>query len=127
MGKDILRLKKGLLTLLHNHPFPGNVRELKTYIYDAVAQCHTQELTEDAVKERLFCERENLAEPSPSQDRFTLSSFFGHFPTLAELTEYAVNSALESADYNQSRAAGMLGISKQALNKRLQKRKKTAQ
>ena len=60
---------------------------------------------------------------SATSDALTLASFFGHFPTLAELTEYAIDSALEKANYNQSKAAGLLGISKQALSKRLQKRK----
>ena len=124
MGKEILTVKKELLTLLENHPFPGNVRELKTYVYDAVAQCHTAQLSEDAVKDRIFSERgEVTASFSATSDALTLASFFGHFPTLAELTEYAIDSALEKANYNQSKAAGLLGISKQALSKRLQKRK----
>ncbi|GAB6145272.1 sigma-54-dependent transcriptional regulator [Desulfocicer niacini] len=124
MGKEILTVEKELLTLLENHPFPGNVRELKTYVYDAVAQCHTGQLSEDTVKDRISSERGEIAASfSASSDGFTLASFFGHFPTLAELTEYAIDSALESANYNQSKAAVLLGISKQALSKRLQKRK----
>ncbi len=126
MGKEIPIMGKGLLALLEKHLFPGNVRELKTYIYDAVAQCRTPQLTEDAVKERLFSERETVTGSFSGRERFTLTSLFGHFPTLVELTEYAVDMALENAGYNQSKAAGMLGISKQALSKRLQKRKNSA-
>jgi transcriptional regulator with PAS, ATPase and Fis domain len=47
---------------------------------------------------------------------------FGHFPTLSELSDYAVQKALEAADYNQSKAAKALGISKQALSQRLKRR-----
>ncbi|BBO84948.1 hypothetical protein DSCO28_55140 [Desulfosarcina ovata subsp. sediminis] len=41
----------------------------------------------------------------------------------SELSEYAVDKALETAGNNQSEAARTLGISKQALNKRLKKGK----
>jgi len=41
---------------------------------------------------------------------------------LEELMEYAVNEALAHSDNNQSQAASLLGLSRQALNKRLRKR-----
>jgi DNA-binding protein Fis len=49
----------------------------------------------------------------------------GEFPTLAALNEYAIDQALERTDNNQSQAARLLGISKQALSKRLKKREKS--
>ena len=42
--------------------------------------------------------------------------------SLKELIEYATSEALASSDNNQSQAARLLGISRQALNKRLRKR-----
>ena len=59
-------------------------------------------------------------------DPVSLESIFGQFPTLTELTEYAVDKALEAANNNQSAAAKALGISKQALSKRLKKRSRLA-
>ncbi|HBG20553.1 MAG TPA: sigma-54-dependent Fis family transcriptional regulator, partial [Desulfobulbaceae bacterium] len=52
----------------------------------------------------------------------SLTAIFGRFPTLEELTEYAVGEALANAENNQSQAARLLGISRQALNKRLKKK-----
>jgi DNA-binding NtrC family response regulator len=124
MGKGITTVEKELLNLLETHPFPGNVRELKTYIYDAVAQCDTPELTAHAVRERLSGSGAGEMDAASGTARVSLASLFGHFPTLSEVTEYAVDRALETTDFNQSQAAALLGISKQALNKRLQKRKK---
>lgn len=124
MGKNISTISQTLLTLFSRLSFPGNVRELKTYIYDAVAQCHSEELSEHAVMERLNQERikagpERFQEPAGS-----LETIFGYFPTLAELTEYAIAHSLKAAANNQTQAAKSLGISKQALSKRLKNRKK---
>jgi DNA-binding NtrC family response regulator len=44
-------------------------------------------------------------------------------PTLDEAEEALVQEALRRADGNQGVAAGLLGLSRQALNKRLMRRK----
>ncbi len=112
------------LELLLNHPFPGNIRELKTYLFDAVARCGDGVLGDDLLAERL-----GGAAPVPAAAPATekaaapgLEELFGHFPTLEELSAYAVGQALAASGNNQSQAARLLGISKQALNKRLKKR-----
>ncbi|MBF0378321.1 MAG: sigma-54-dependent Fis family transcriptional regulator [Desulfamplus sp.] len=125
MGKKITSVSKELLNLLSAHQYPGNVRELKTYIYDAVAQCDSQELSEHHIKERLNQERHDLSQKKHdiktilNSNSNGLEKIFGHFPTLEELTKYAINMALQNSNNNQSHAARRLGISKQALNKRL--------
>jgi DNA-binding NtrC family response regulator len=123
MGQTITAISRRLLDCLAPLPFPGNVRELKTYMFDAVAQCRTGELTEHDIMERLDLVQHTVQRPSGSSRPATLEAIFGRFPTLSELTEYAVDKALEAAGNNQSEAARALGISKQALNKRLKKRK----
>ena len=124
MGKKIVSVDKRLVDLLSSLPFPGNVRELKTYVYDAVAQCRSDELGETDIGNRLLRSRPPRPEgSSPSAPENSLEALFGHFPTLAELSAYAVENALEAADNNQTKAAKALGISKQALSKRLKRRK----
>jgi DNA-binding protein Fis len=44
---------------------------------------------------------------------------FGHFPTFKETEAYLIADALKRAEGNQGIAASMLGISRQALNRRL--------
>jgi DNA-binding protein Fis len=51
-----------------------------------------------------------------------LETVFGKIPTLESLVVFAIDQALEYTGNNQSQAAKLLGISKQALNKRLKKR-----
>ena len=109
-------------------PFPGNVRELKTYIFDAVAQCRKDELSEHAVLDRLNHEWTGHSPKTTGLDTMRpgaidLETIFGHFPTLSELTHYAIETSLKKSDNNQNKAAKTLGISKQALSKRLKKRK----
>ena len=111
------------LERLMRHPFPGNVRELRTYLFDAVARCEGGEIGESLVAERL-----SGTAPLPpaavgaEADGGALEGIFGRFPTLEELGAYAVEQALAAAGDNQSQAARLLGISRQALHKRLKKR-----
>jgi len=139
MGKEIRSVSPGLLTLLQEHPYPGNVRELKSYIYDAVAQCDSQELSEEPICERLRQGMRYLPEkmklPASMGGDGTVDSsmalngsnplenIFGHFPTLEELTRYVIDMAMKKANNNQSHAARSLGISKQAMSKRLLKKR----
>jgi len=123
MGKPIETVHKSLLDILSTLQFPGNVRELKAYIYDAVAQCTSTQLTEHDIMDRLNPLQNLGSNGSPGKESDCLERIFGRFPTLSELTEYAIDRAMEAAGNNQSKAAVALGISRQALNKRLKKRK----
>lgn len=138
MGKAIFRISDRALHALEGYPFPGNVRELKSYIYDAVARCDSDTLSEAIIMERLNLVASTPWEGGPpmaphgtdgSSFRGTpetkpiIEQLMGRFPSLSEMTEYVVAAALERTDGNQSQAAGLLGISKQALSKRLQKRR----
>jgi DNA-binding NtrC family response regulator len=57
------------------------------------------------------------------KDRGALSLVINRLPTLKEAEEALINEALASADGNQGIAAGILGVSRQALNKRLSRGK----
>ena len=108
------------MNLLLHHPFWGNIRELKTYIVDAVARCDSGRIEEELISDRLIGQVSTAHETASGAS--SLTSLFGRFPSLEELMEYAVNEALAHSDNNQSQAARLLGLSRQALNKRLRKR-----
>nr|WP_319490816.1 sigma-54 dependent transcriptional regulator [uncultured Desulfobacter sp.] len=128
MGKPVVETGQQLSAVLEAHAFPGNIRELKTYIYDAVAQSTGTSLSVDAILDRLAdvstVSRAPMVGAAPNRDT-VLEDLMGGFPTLAALTEYAIDQALERTDNNQSQAARLLGISKQALSKRLKNRDKS--
>jgi DNA-binding NtrC family response regulator len=128
MGKPVVNTGEQLAAVLSAHPFPGNIRELKTYIYDAVAQSTDTSLNVDTILDRLTdvstVSKSQAVNTAPTRD-ITLEDLMGGFPTLTALTEYAIDQALERTNNNQSQAAMLLGISKQALSKRLKKRDKS--
>ena len=120
MNKEVPIIDQKALNLLQKHPFWGNVRELKAYISDAVARSDQGRINENHLSERLA--GSVTVETSTPGSKNPLENFFGHFPTLDELTEFAIDSALNVTENNQSQASQLLGISRQALNKRLKKK-----
>lgn len=109
---------KELLTLLEAYPFPGNVRELEGMIFDAVSQHRGGVLSTASFREKI--------QPSPPQTLRPVEPregqrllFTDAFPTLAEAERLVIAEALARAGGNQTIAAQLLGLSRQALNKRL--------
>jgi len=121
MAKEPPQVGRQALQLLMTHPFYGNIRELKSYLYDAVARCRGDEVSAAVIAERLAGDSTagTLVVDAPGSE--PLVKIFGQFPNLEELVEYAITQALEATANNQSQAAKLLGISKQALHKRLKK------
>lgn len=119
MNRKAPLVSREAMHLLLRHPFYGNIRELKTYLFDAVARCGGAEISQELIAERLGdslqATRTELLEDN------SLEKLFGHFPTLEKLTNYAIEEALKITSHNQSQAARLLGLSKQALHKRLKK------
>jgi DNA-binding NtrC family response regulator len=107
-----------VLDLLATHHFPGNVRELRSMVYDSVSRQSSPTLSLTDFKAGI--QRETPQEPGESTP--ALLSFSDRLPTLDQAAELLIDEALKRASGNQSIAAGMLGISHQALNKRLHQR-----
>jgi two-component system, NtrC family, nitrogen regulation response regulator GlnG len=114
-----------LYRLLQSYAFPGNVRELEAMIFDAVARHQGGLLSLQSFKAAIAAgppvdeggTEPAALPPSPS------TLFPDRLPTLREAQEALVAEALRRADGNQGLAAGMLGVSRQALNKRLTRRR----
>ncbi|CAD6877049.1 sigma-54-dependent transcriptional regulator [Methylomonas fluvii] len=123
LGKPALSVPPALFQWLHNYAFPGNIRELEGMAFDAVARSQGAVLSLQSFKEA-------IAEHMPSSGEEDLASanlassgnFPARLPTLKEAEESLISEALKRAQGNQGVAAGLLGISRQALNKRLIRR-----
>lgn len=124
LGKPVPRLPPQLFTLLRNYSFPGNVRELESMVYDALSKNTSHTLSLGVFRDRILQEGSQEALMDAGQEANPREfSFPDRLPTLKEMDELLVNEALSRAGNNQSIAAGMLGISQQALSKRLKKAK----
>lgn len=106
-----------LLILLENYHFPGNVRELRSMVFDAVAR-HKSGPILSAKKFRKAVKAQKSVEfPSASAKTKTKSS--GHFLSLKEAERLHIEEAMRRSNGNQGVAAALLGISRPALNRRL--------
>ena len=116
-AKDMKKKKPAvpaeLVKLLKAYSFPGNVRELQGMIVDAVSSHSAKIMSMDSFKAAIGG---NV--PAPAENAETIK-FGKDLPTLKQAEEALINEALGRADNNQSIAAGMLGITRQALNSRL--------
>ena len=114
----------GLYQLLNTYAFPGNVRELEAMVFDAVARHQGGSLALQAFKDAIGAARPLLVgEPCSAAALPTQSAWDAEpLPTLKEAEEALIAAALRHADGNQGVAAGLLGVSRQALNKRLRRR-----
>ena len=112
-----------LLTLLSLYDFPGNVRELRALVFNAVAQHRGGTvLAMDSFRQVIRREQNDLG---AGDGRVELGAgpalaILGSFPTLKQADLFLVEEAMRRANNNQGIAATLLGISRQSLNRRLQ-------
>ncbi|MBI5576761.1 MAG: sigma-54-dependent Fis family transcriptional regulator [Deltaproteobacteria bacterium] len=121
MRKRAPSIPQELFLLLSTYSFPGNVRELKTMVANAVAQHTTGVLSIESFRKKIEEERAHagsspLPVPGNGNVPFPIPE---RFPTLKDTERYLIAEALERSGNNQGVAASLLGISRQALNKRL--------
>jgi DNA-binding NtrC family response regulator len=114
-----------LQSLLGTYPFPGNVRELRALVFDAVSRHSSGTLSMTTFKTALQ-ERSTTAGMSALASGTIGApavSFGPLLPTIQETVALLVDEALRRANGKLAIAAGLLGISRPALSKRLINRK----
>jgi DNA-binding NtrC family response regulator len=110
--------------LLQTYTFSGNVRELEAMVFDAVARHQGGLLSLQSFKTAIATGPSAAEDGTEPATLMSLSTLFpDRLPTLSEAQEALIAEALRRADGHQALAAGMLGVSRQALNKRLMRRK----
>ena len=114
-----------LITLLSLHDFPGNVREMKALIFDAVARHGSGVLSMERFKEHIGTRPSPTCTSSPLAKIVVdgMQETLERLPTVREVENYLVDEAMKRANGNQGIAATILGFTRQTLNKRLRKEK----
>jgi len=118
--KDVPALPGRLLSLLRSYSYPGNIRELRSMIFDAVSRHKTGQLCLNSFELALGTGGE-LAHQQSDEDLLAIGS---RFPTLKQATEILIDEALTRSGGNQAKAAKLLGISPPALSRRLSRESK---
>jgi Response regulator containing CheY-like receiver, AAA-type ATPase, and DNA-binding domains len=116
--------------VLQGYQFPGNVRELESLVHDAVTGARGGELDLEALKRRIGAGQEPAQDGEETAQVEGLPPFFraivkGAIPTMNEAERELAELALERSDGNMSRAAQILGISRQTLYNKLKKETQT--
>ena len=124
-GKKKPTFPQELFTLLSTYSFPGNIRELQSMVFDAVGTHKSRIMSLNVFKKHI--KPNSDIKPSLKLDQITENIVFGNeLPTLKEIQTVLVNEALKRTNNNQSIAAKMLGVTRQALNKRIMQEKKAS-
>ncbi len=127
-GKKAPTTPKELITLLSTYSFPGNIRELRAMIFNAVSLHKSHILSLDSFKEKISYTASDDDSIAPEAKPFmgvfetaTQTTFPERLPNLEEIGSQVVNEAMRRSNGKQTLAATMIGISRQALAKRLKK------
>ncbi|UCF95895.1 MAG: sigma-54-dependent Fis family transcriptional regulator [Spirochaetaceae bacterium] len=114
-GKSLPEVPRGLYALLRRYRFPGNVRELRSMIFDAVSRHKTGELSLHSFEQALG----TSVPVAPQSEDENFLAIGDRFPTLKQATDFLIEEALCRSGGNQAKAAKLLGISPPALSRRL--------
>jgi transcriptional regulator with PAS, ATPase and Fis domain len=119
-NKDKPNISEQLLRRLKTYFFPGNIRELRSIIFDAVSRNQSPSLSIKLIEPKL---QDQEPEYADSRKSITGSPvvFPNTLPTLQQLSELLIQEVLKRTNNNQTKAAEIIGISQSALSRRLQK------
>lgn len=115
-----------LFSLLMGYDFPGNIRELRGVVFDAVAQHESRMISMQSFRKIIDHSRVattsatiTVSEDNKKALTSPMIQYTEKCPTLKEAEWSVIHEALRRANNNQGVAAILLGISRQALNRRL--------
>jgi DNA-binding NtrC family response regulator len=115
LGKTPPVVPEELYNLLAAYHFPGNVRELRAMVHDAVSRHRQGRLALAAFREVMGSEPPDPAAVAPGDE----VRFPERLPTLDEIQNLLVLEAMRRSGHNQTTAAGLLGITQPSLSRRL--------
>ena len=116
LKKPVRRISDNVMNLLKVYKFPGNVRELRNIIEQAIILCESDILTisEFPLLQKLSNE---LSSETSSADWQTFTPRFD----LPEIEKQIIRAALEKSNYNKTLAAKLLNLSWTTLDRRIKK------
>jgi DNA-binding NtrC family response regulator len=114
LGKQVKPVAREAMEVMIAYDWPGNVRELKNVIERAMLLDAEDEILVEHLPQELRGARESVG---TSASASLLDSFFPM--TLREMEKIQIEKTLEQTSGNKSKAASLLGISRQTLREKL--------
>ena len=113
-GKKRLSIRPEIYPLLENYAFPGNIRELKAMVFDAVSRQPGRVLGVKVFMEIMNdCDNNGIPDESVTKAKVT---FGPRLPSVKEVRLRLAAEALNRTDGNISLAARLIGLSRQSLS-----------
>lgn len=127
LNKDKPIIAPEHLALFKMYHFPGNIRELESMIFDAVSRHKQGVLSMESFKTKIGSQDPAGPEDETGDGQEDPLPFMNLLPTLNQLPllkdaeQLLIAEALNRSGGNQTMAAQLLGLSRQALNNRLRR------
>jgi PAS domain S-box-containing protein len=109
-GRRITGCSERVLSALMRYPFPGNIRELENAIEHAFVICIDATIQMDDLPQHILSHLAEAGQSAPSAK-----------PPLADAEIQAIVSCLERNEYNRTRTAAELGISRNTLWRKMKR------
>jgi len=106
-----------IYVLLNAYHFPGNIRELRSLVYDAVSKHRSGVMSLDTFRKVIGGGRPGSVAKSTTPSMLT---FGAQLPSMKEIRRLLVDEALTRAENNRTVAARLIGITRQSLSQYLQ-------
>lgn len=114
MGKPLPTVPNELYVHLRAYHFPGNIRELRAMIFDAVARHEKGVMSLSTFNEHMMRGKSNFVGNTAGNEPI----IFGNtLPTMEEANAALIEEALKRAEGNQGVAARMLNISRKTISR----------
>ncbi|MCX6984189.1 MAG: sigma 54-interacting transcriptional regulator, partial [Lentisphaerae bacterium] len=114
-----------LLFLLRNFNFPGNVRELKSMVLNAVGEGKSKILSLESFTSHI--NKVSSSKNAHITGEYSPEYFAGltQLPVLRSVTGDLINEAMKRSGHNQTKAGRLIGITQQAISNRARKAENT--
>lgn len=109
-GAPVPEINLAALSVLHDYPFNGNIRELRNIVERSCATCSDHVITKDDLLQALYPQDLDIAVPVPS-----------YTAVQSQSDENTILWALGECSGNQTKAAKLLGINRSTLWRKMQK------
>ncbi len=120
-GLPLMRFSSEASELLQSYDWPGNVRELSHAVESAVLVCDASVITPEHLSIRPPVKDEELIVNLPTSRQQIALDFSDTSPKLEDVEYQIIQAALQHSRHNLSRAARVLGISRDAVRYRLER------